>query len=194
MPLESLIAQYGYLAVFFWAPFEGDWALVLGALAARLGYLQLPWVILVGAASVFLSDTVWFLIGRHQGRAFLARHPDWRTHVDRFRRIVETYQTPFILGIRFYFGMRWAAPFAVGTTRVLLVKFLVLDAVSSLIWGSGVGVAGYFFGSFLLIFLKRVGKYEIWVLAGIALTVILVSLGLYYRHRPKRRKRRSNRE
>jgi len=32
MPLESLIAPYGYLAVFFWAPFEGDWGLVPGAL------------------------------------------------------------------------------------------------------------------------------------------------------------------
>jgi membrane protein DedA with SNARE-associated domain len=56
MPLKSLIAPYGYLGVFFWAPFEGDWALVLGALAARLGYLQLHWVILMGAASVFLPE------------------------------------------------------------------------------------------------------------------------------------------
>lgn len=44
MNLDTVISEYGYLAILVGTFLEGVTILVLGAVAARFGYLELPWL------------------------------------------------------------------------------------------------------------------------------------------------------
>ena len=57
--------------------------MVLGAIAAHLGYLKLPWVIAWAFAGTLVADQLYFFIGRYQGRSILCRRPAWHACAQR---------------------------------------------------------------------------------------------------------------
>jgi membrane protein DedA with SNARE-associated domain len=70
-----LIAQYGYLVLFFGALVEGETILIAAAFAAHRGYLFLPWVVLIAFAGSFAGDQFCFFLGRKKGRIFCRNGP-----------------------------------------------------------------------------------------------------------------------
>ncbi len=64
MTLESFIQTYGYLALLVGTFLEGETILVLAGFAAHLGYLNLPWVILVAFVGTLSGDQLFFYLGR----------------------------------------------------------------------------------------------------------------------------------
>ena len=56
MSLEHLIDAYGYLAILAGTFLEGETILILGGVAAKLGYLDLPWVIVCGFTGSLIGD------------------------------------------------------------------------------------------------------------------------------------------
>lgn len=50
--MESLIENYGYLAILIGTFLESETILVLGGFIAHQGYLALPWVILAAFAAI----------------------------------------------------------------------------------------------------------------------------------------------
>ena len=75
MDVATLVHSYGYAAVFVGSFLEGETVAALGGLAAHRGYLALPWVIAIAAAGGFLSDQVFFGVGRLGGVRVVARSP-----------------------------------------------------------------------------------------------------------------------
>jgi membrane protein DedA with SNARE-associated domain len=53
--MEDLIAELGYVAIFFGTFLEGETILALGGLAAAYGYLTFPYVVGVAALGAFLG-------------------------------------------------------------------------------------------------------------------------------------------
>ena len=76
--MADFIARYGYLAVFFGCLVEGETTLVLGAIAAKLGFLDIGLVILVGIIGTFIGDNIFFFLGRWYGDKLIDRWPIWR--------------------------------------------------------------------------------------------------------------------
>lgn len=167
MSLSSLIAQYGYAALFVGCLIEGETLLILAGFAAHQGYLQLHWVILVALIGGFLGDQIYFWLGRRHGAWILSRFPRLVPVFDRVNRLIERYHEILIVGIRFLYGLRTAGPMAMGMSAVPAWRFVVFNALGAAVWSLGIGWAGYLFGQALALFLADLKKLEEIILVAI---------------------------
>lgn len=147
MTLEYLIINYGYLALFLGTCLEGETIMVLGGIAARQGYLELPWVMLVGFAGSILGDQTIFFLGRWKGQSFLARRPHWQPRIDRINRQLERRAALFITSFRFFYGLRNVTPFVLGASSVATPKFVMLNILGGIVWAVTLGGMGYLLGA-----------------------------------------------
>jgi membrane protein DedA with SNARE-associated domain len=185
IPFESLLQTYGYLAVFIGTFAEGETVLILGGFAAHRGYLALPWVILAAFIGGLCGDQLFFYLGRTHSRRFLARRPVWQERVQRAQRLLERFQTPLILGFRFLYGTRTVIPFVIGMSSVPTRRFILLNAISALIWAIVIGAGGYLFGDILEIIVGDIKHYERIIIAAIAAVGIALWVTHFYRRRKK---------
>lgn len=170
MSLESLIGHYGYLFILVGTFLEGETTLILGAMAAKLGYLELPWVIVCAFVGTLCGDQLAFIAGRYWGQRLLRRFPKWNEHADRVEKIIRRYSFVAIFGFRFVYGTRIVTPFVIGAGRFPVTIFLAINAASAAVWASTVGLLGYLFGHGLELIWGDVRRYEI-VVFGLAATM-----------------------
>ncbi|MEJ2513605.1 MAG: DedA family protein [Gammaproteobacteria bacterium] len=168
MSVEALIAAYGYPAILVGTFLEGEVILVLGGFAAHRGYLDLPWVIAAAFAGTLIGDQLYFHLGRLRGRAFLDMRPGWQAPAERAFELLGKHEVLLILGFRFMYGMRIVTPFVLGASQVPVGKFLVLNAISALLWAAIIASLGYLFGQSVEALLGDVERYELWIFAGLA--------------------------
>lgn len=141
-----LIEKYGYLATFAGTLIEGESLLILSGLAAHRGYLSFPLVVLVAAVGGSLGDMGFFLVGRHYGAKLLARFPRFAPAAARVHAMIERHPNVTILAVRFMYGLRTAGPAIIGTTRIPLAQFALLNAIGALLWSACWAGAGYLLG------------------------------------------------
>lgn len=132
--MGDLISSYGYLAVSVACFFEGEIAVILGAFAAANEYLEMPGVIMAAFVGTVAADNLWFWLGRRLGRPFLLRRQSWRDKARRVERLCRRHGTVTILSMRFLYGLRTVTPFVLGAVRVHPLKFLLLEAASTVVW------------------------------------------------------------
>jgi membrane protein DedA with SNARE-associated domain len=183
--LQTLIENYGYIAVFLGAVLEGETVLIMAGFAAHRGYLDLIWVIAVAALGGFAGDQCFFALGRFRGRQMLARFPSVHAQAARVDDLIHRHSTWLILGVRFMYGLRIAGPVLIGMSQVSHVRFAVLNLIGAIVWAAVVAGAGYAFGQAVTLALHNVRRYEILVLVGIALVGLLVWAVRKARHRPR---------
>src|SRR2546428_7452613 len=92
--LDSLLATYGYLAVFVFVgvesvgiPVPGETMLVTAAIyAGTTGRLSILWVIVASAAGAIVGDNIGYVIGRTGGYRLVKRYGRYiRLEEDRLR-------------------------------------------------------------------------------------------------------------
>ena len=187
IPLETLLKTYGYWAIFIGTFAEGETILILGGIAAKLGYLALPWVILAAFIGSLCGDQLFFYLGRTHSQRFLARLPSWKERIYKAQRLLARFQTPLILGFRFLYGLRMVIPFVIGMGSVPRRRFFFLNTISALIWAIAVGTGGYLFGNILEIIVGDIKRYERFILGAIAVTgMLLWVVHLYWRRRKRK--------
>lgn len=145
--LRGLVEAYGYLAVAIGCFFEGEIALFLGALAVQQEILWFPGVLGAGLVGTVIGDNIWFYLGRHLGQPFIARHPRWQRRAAYAGRLLDRYGAAFIVGLRFFYGLRSVTPFVIGTARVSRIKFFLCDLLGTLIWLATIGTLVFFLGA-----------------------------------------------
>ena len=180
-----IIGSYGYFALFVGTLLEGETILVLAGFAAHLGYLYLPWVILVAFIGTLGGDQLFFYLGRRYSQFVLDKHPAWQRRLDRVQRLFERYQTLLILGFRFLYGLRTVTPFVLGRSGVSPGYFFLLNTLSALVWSVVVGIGGYLFGNFLKLLLGDIRRYEFESFGAIAGIGALIWGIYFYRSRRK---------
>lgn len=185
--IRQLLLQYGYIVIFGGCFLEGETILVLGGISAKLGYLDLAGVILAATAGSFLGDQLYFQIGRRYGHRLLARLPSWQPRADRVTRLLDRYDTWFILGFRFVYGLRTASPFVLGMSGVRQVKFTVLNFVAAAVWAIVVSTLGYVFGEAIALLLDKAIHYERFILEATLVAGFLI--WVVYLIRDRRRTR-----
>lgn len=142
MTPSELLTHYGYAAVFVGGLFEGESLLLLGAYAVHQGYLSLLPLLACGATAAFVGDQIYFLLGRHQGRALLARRPHWQARVSRVAGFVERHPVLTIFGMRFAWGLRTVLPLTLGMSRVPPALFVPLNALAAALWATVIVLFG----------------------------------------------------
>ena len=168
-PMEEFLSTYGYAAVILGAYFEGETVVLLAGIAAHLGYLELPWVIVSAVAGATAGDQTYFHLGRIKGMAMLERHPSWNERARRVLDLIGKNENLVILASRFLYGIRMITPLMLALSGVRPVKFLVLDLMGSMAWATIFVVTGYLSGQALEAFIGDIRRIEMILLAALLL-------------------------
>jgi membrane protein DedA with SNARE-associated domain len=160
MTLQSLVENYGYLAVFVGTFLEGETILLIAGFAAFRGYLNLPLVMLIAFIGSFIGDQFYFYLGRRHGRTILARFPRFQPQAEKVHRLLERHHAPLIVALRFLYGIRVVGPMVIGMSQVPARRFLFFNMIGGLIWAPLIAGGGYLFGHALELVLQDVQRYE----------------------------------
>jgi membrane protein DedA with SNARE-associated domain len=144
--IHHFIEQYGLLAVFLGCVAEGESAAILGGFFAHQHVFVLWHAFVAAALGAFLGDTCFFILGRsfadHRYVVRLRRRPGFR----RAYRLLNTHPNIFVLSNRYVYGMRLVGGIAAGLSTIAMPRFIILNAISSVIWAMLFSSIGYVFG------------------------------------------------
>lgn len=157
--IQPLFTTWGYLIIFVVSLLEhsfmlglvipGDAVLLLGALYAGMGHLNILWVISLAFLGSVAGDNIGYVLGRGLGRPVLEKHGGFmrlKSRVVLVERYFEKYGGVTVFIARFVtFAGTLVAPVA-GMSRMEYRKFLLYEVAGSFVWATGYGVLGYFFG------------------------------------------------
>jgi membrane protein DedA with SNARE-associated domain len=181
--LSELIRNYGYLAVLIGTFLEGETILLLGGLAAHMGFLELPWVMAAALTGSFTGDQLYFYIGRRYGPKIIAKRLSWQESAKKVYRHLHRHQNLLILTFRFFYGLRNVTPFAVGAAGISRSRFFVLNLIGAVVWAVAFATAGYLSGEAFRLMLSDFRHYELYVLLGLLVAGILLWLITLIRRR-----------
>jgi membrane protein DedA with SNARE-associated domain len=184
MSPELLLERFGYYAVFIGTFLEGETILVMAGFFAERGYLKIATVALVAAAGAYTGHAFWFWLGRTQGVRLLDRFPKMKKHFGRGIRIFERYGAPAIFLTQWLYGLRVTCAVIIGISRISVLKFLLLEAVTCLVWAAIISAAGFYFGRAVESVLGRAAHIEKWGL----LILVVAGVGIWLYHQWKERR------
>jgi membrane protein DedA with SNARE-associated domain len=167
--LEAIITQFGYLVVFIGAILEGETVVVLAGYFAHKGLLNIFLVVILAFFGAVICDQMFFFLGYFKGKKILRRIP--KDKIRKIHSLIRKYDTLYIIGFRFLYGMRTISPLIIGSSRVNILKFVLLNISSAFIWAVIFASGGYFFGQ---VFSRIVGRVEVEILLLAAVTVIII--------------------
>ena len=179
--LDSLLATYGYLAVFFFVgiesigiPVPGETMLVTaGVYAGTTGRLSIFWVIVASSAGAIVGDNIGYVIGRTGGYRLLKRYgPYIRLEENRLRLgqyLFHKHGPKVVFFGRFVSVLRIFAAFLAGVNHMHWRQFLIFNAAGGIIWSTIYGMAAYFLGRQLV---QLSGRVDL-VLAVVGVAVII---------------------
>src|SRR5436190_2641667 len=156
--LEPTLHQFGYLAVAglvliedFGVPVPGETIVILGAVYAGTGRLNIALVALLGFVGAVLGDNIGFAIGHFGGRRLVERYGHYvfltPERLDRTTRFFDRHGGKIIIAARFIEGLRQANGIIAGTTGMQWARFLVFNAIGAALWVAVWTSVGYFSGS-----------------------------------------------
>jgi membrane protein DedA with SNARE-associated domain len=160
--LDSLLATYGYLAVFVFVgvesigiPVPGETMLVTAAIyAGTTGRLSIFWVIVASSAGAIVGDNIGYLIGRTGGYRLIKRYGRYiRLEEDRLRLgqyLFHKHGPKVVFFGRFISVLRIFAAFLAGVNHMHWRRFLIFNAAGGIVWSTLYGVAAYLLGQQLL--------------------------------------------
>lgn len=174
-------------------PSPGETALVLAAVLASQGKLQIWLVIVIAVCSAIAGDNLGYLLGRHFGRDVLeASGPFQRRRVMLVRagdRFFERHGPKAVFLARWIALVRFAAAWLAGINHMRFREFFFWNALGGISWGLTYGLVGYYGGKGASHVLSQIG------IAGAVILGLMLVGGLYYlRRKEKEEERRYDQE
>ena len=179
--LSHLAEAWAYAALGASSILTEEFAPIVAGFAAHEGHLGLlrGWLaVVVGSwgAGVGL-----YALGRWRGSWVRKRWPRLRPHLTRALAFVRRHPWRASLLVRFAVGARIALPIACGAARLPWVTFLGASAISSALWSLLFVVLGWAFGDAALLVLGHVRRYDDYLVAAIAVALLVTFLILHRR-------------
>jgi membrane protein DedA with SNARE-associated domain len=144
--IHALVERYGLIAVFLGCVAEGESAAMLAGFFAHQA-LFLPWQALCTAwAGAFIGDAIFFVVGRRFARHAFVEKLRVRPGFAQAYGMLQAHRDLFVLSNRFLYGLRLVGGIAVGLSDIAVGRFLVLNAISALVWAGLFCTLGYVFG------------------------------------------------
>lgn len=180
---EALLRSLGYAAAFgivfaesglligFFLP--GDSLLFTAGFLASQRVLNI-WVLALGAfVCAVLGDSVGYSFGFRVGRRLFQREDSiffHKKHLLKAEAFYERHGGKAIVLARFMPIIRTFAPIVAGMGAMRYPRFLAFNVIGGLLWGSGMSLAGFYFGRLLPA--DKVDKY----LLPVIVLIIAISL------------------
>jgi membrane protein DedA with SNARE-associated domain len=144
--MNELLNEYRYFALMVGTFFEGETAILMASSLIHKGFFSGPHTILFAFAGSFISDWLYYLIGRLNGKLFLERRPKLQAKVEPVTSFFCHNKIQILLTYRFLYGFRVIIPLIIGMSKVRPSEFLFYTIVTGLIWASVVSLLGYVVG------------------------------------------------
>ncbi|MGB3681483.1 MAG: bifunctional DedA family/phosphatase PAP2 family protein [Rubrobacteraceae bacterium] len=181
----SLLAQYGYLIVFFGvmaesagAPLPGETILIAAGVLAQRSGLDLGDAILFGILGAVIGDQIGYWAGRKGGRPFVLR---WGRYVlitpERLRgaeNFFARHGGKAVFMARFVAGLRVFGALVAGISHMRWRTFLLYNALGGAIWATAAVLVGYLLGGSLGLVEQWLGR------ATFLLGAVLVFILIFY--------------
>jgi membrane protein DedA with SNARE-associated domain len=156
--LEPTLNHFGYLAVVglvliedFGVPVPGETVLILAAVYAGTGRLNIGLVALLGFCGAVLGDNIGFAIGHFGGRRLAERYGRYifltPERLEKTTGFFDRHGGKIIIIARFIEGLRQANGIIAGITRMHWARFLIFNAIGAALWVLVWTSVGYFSGN-----------------------------------------------
>lgn len=143
--LAPVLDHYGYLAIVgllvledFGVPAPGETVLIVGAIYAGAGRLNLVLVALLGFLAAVIGDNIGYLIGRLGGRRLVDKFGRYvlltPERVERAERFFTRYGGGVVVVARFVEGLRQANGIIAGMSGMGWRRFLLYNALGAALW------------------------------------------------------------
>ena len=195
--LEPTLNHYGYLAVVglvliedFGVPVPGETVLILAAVYAGAGRLNVLLVALLGFLGAVMGDNIGFAIGHFGGRPLIERYGRYifltRERIDRATAFFNRHGGWIIIVARFIEGLRQANGIIAGVSGIHWAKFLVFNAIGAALWVAVWVSVGYFSGSHINAIYNGATRYSTYVLIALGTLLLIYVARRVVRHRRAR--------
>lgn len=182
--LEPTLNRYGYLAVVglvliedFGVPVPGETILILAAVYAGTGRLNIVLVALLGFCGALLGDNIGFAIGHFGGRPLAERYGRYifltPERLDKATRFFDRHGGKIIIIARFVEGLRQANGIIAGISGMRWTRFLIFNAIGAAVWVLVWTSLGYLSGNHIDAIYNDATRYITYVV--IAVGVLLVA-------------------
>jgi membrane protein DedA with SNARE-associated domain len=186
--LEPLLDQYGYLAVAatvgvesFGIPAPGQTVVVVAAVYAGAGKLNIALVVLTAFAAAVVGDSLGYAIGHFGGRRLLLRFGRYvgLTHerLERAERFFARHGGKIVAAARFVDGLRQFNGLVAGVVEMPWPRFLGFNALGAAVWVGVWASLGYLAGTRIAAVYEEVRRYQ-WFLLG-ALVLIVAGVVIW---------------
>ena len=169
-----IFAESGLLIGFF---LPGDTLLLGAGIIASQGKISIGLLVLAVVLAAVLGDNVGYSIGRRTGHRIFKKEDGilfQKEHLLRAEAFYEKHGGKTIILARFVPIVRTFAPLVAGVGKMPRKRFMSFNIIGALLWGAGITMLGYWFGSKV----PNLEHYIQYVLIG----VILLSLGFSLLH------------
>jgi membrane protein DedA with SNARE-associated domain len=182
--LEPTLNRFGYLAVLglvliedFGVPVPGETVLVLAAVYAGTGRLNIVLVALLGFCGALLGDNIGFALGHFGGRRLAERYGRYvfltPERLDKATRFFDRHGGKIIIVARFIEGLRQANGIIAGTSGMRWARFLAFNAIGAALWVLVWTSIGYLSGSHIDAIYRDASRYSTYL--AIAVGALLVA-------------------
>jgi len=181
--LEPTLNHYGYLAVAglvlledFGVPVPGETVLVLGAVYAGTGRLNIVLVAVLAFCGAVVGDNLGFAIGHFGGRPLAERYGRYifltPERLDKATAFFDRHGGKVIIIARFVEGLRQANGIIAGTTGMHWSRFLLFNMIGAALWVGVWTAVGYASGSHINTIYDDVTRYFTYVVAVLVVGVV----------------------
>ena len=192
--LEPALNNYGYLAVVglvliedFGLPVPGETILILAAVYAGTGRLNIALVGLLAFCGAVLGDNVGFALGHFGGRRLVDRYGRYvfltRERLDRATSFFERHGGKIIVVARFIEGLRQANGIIAGTSGMRWARFLLFNAIGAALWVAAWTSIGYLSGSHLNAIYNTATRYSTYLAIALAVAAFVIIVRRVLRRR-----------
>jgi membrane protein DedA with SNARE-associated domain len=180
--LEPTLDHYGYLAVGgfvlledFGVPVPGETILIVGAVYAGTGRLNVLLVAAIALVAAVAGDNIGFAIGHFGGRALVERYGRYilltPERVEKATGFFERQGPKIVVIARFVEGLRQANGIIAGISGMSWRRFFVFNVIGAALWVAVWTTIGYVSGTNVDAIYRDITRYEAYF--GIALGVVL---------------------
>ena len=171
--METIIQDWGYLALAFYSFGGGMLGLAVASVFAFSGELNIFYVIAIAFVSNFAGDQFLFYIARNnkdQAKQMMQKH---QSKIQIAHNMMDKYGWLTIILQKYIYGIKTLIPLIIGITEYNKTKFMIFNILGAVIWSVVVGSIAYYMGQ---IFLDSLSQYKYY---GLAFLVIVIGFTSY---------------
>lgn len=170
-----LVAGEASLMLGFVIP--GETAALVGGALAGLHNVNLFVMLAVVIGSAIIGDSIGFEVGKHLGPWLLQRRPlRGNTGVDKARDLIERRGGPAVFLGRWVALARALVPGVTGMSGLRYRTFLLYNAMGAIAWGTTFVMIGFVAGKSYERIASAIGRYALFVVAGLAVVLAVVAV------------------